>query len=345
MNIQNASEIVAHMIKHNLSLPDNASNAAFLVPMLWSKPGEGKTTAIEDLAKRLDMDIRTVIIAQYDAGELGGFPAIDHKNEQYVRFAPFFMKGFSEDRATLLFLDEMPQAGMANLNVCAQLVNERRIGEHRLPRNVVIVCAGNPMSARAGTTQLPSHLKDRLTHLEIETDHEAFRDYALSHDFAPEVTAFINDRPEFLQKFDPNENASPTPRSWERVNSIINLGLDNVLLRGALIGQIGEAAVTDFFGYMRMFNELPDVLTEVFPNADSAPIPEAPDVLYALCSNMAYKVKNDETATALVTYVRRFENKEFAAFCIKEAVLRNKELNKNKDIAGWIVKEGRDLLL
>lgn len=344
MNITTAIEIVAQMIQHNLNLPEDASNSAYLIPMLWSLPGEGKTTAVEDLAKSMNMDLRTVIIAQYDAGELGGFPAIDRENEQYVRYAPFFMKGFSEDRPTILFLDEMPQAGMANLNVCAQLSNERRIGEHRLPRSVVIVCAGNPMSARAGTTQLPSHLKDRLTHLDIQTDHEAFRSYALANDFAPEITSFINDRAEFLQKFDPNQNASPSPRSWERVNSILSLNMSPEQTRGALIGQIGEAAVTDFFGYMRMFNELPDVINVIFPDPENAPIPEAPDVLYALCSNIAYKVK-EETAEAMIKYVKRFRNKEFAAFCVREAITRNKALKKNKAVSGWVVTDGRDLLL
>jgi len=344
MNISNAVEVVAQMLQHNLNLPKNSSDAAYLIPMLWSLPGEGKTTAVCDLADSLQWDIRTVIVAQYDAGELGGFPVIDRENEQYVRYAPFFMKGFDKKKPTILFLDEMPQAGTANLNVCAQLINERRIGEHILPDNVFVVAAGNPMSARAGTTQLPSHLKDRLTHLDIETDHVAFREYALQNNFAPEVTSFINDRPEYLQKFDANQNACPSPRSWERVNSILELNLDLGLSRGTLMGQIGEAAVTDFFGYMRMYNELPDVLNEIFPNPESAVIPDAPDVLYALCSNMSHKV-TAETAEALVTYIRRFTNKEFAAFCIRETIARSPELKKSKAISSWVVTDGRDLLL
>jgi len=344
MKLSNAMNIVEAMITNNIKLAkQNASNASFLIPMLWSLPGEGKTTAVEDLADRLGFDIRTVIVAQFDAGELGGFPALDVENKQYERYAPFFMKNFSEERPTILFLDEIAQAPGANLNIMAQLTNERRIGEHRLPPNVVLVAAGNPMKARAGTQQMPTHLKDRLTHLNIETDHEGFRQYALKKGFAPEITGFINDRPEFLQKFDPSADACPSPRSWERSNTILSLGLDNGSERGALSGQIGEAAVTDFYGYLRVWRDLPSY-EEIFANPESAPLPATPDVTYALCSNLAYKVTGEDTE-ALITYLRRFTSKEFAAFCVRDSIARNPEFKKDKNVSNWVVNEGRELLL
>ena len=346
MNISSAANIVRSFIQHNLALPEGSSDASYLVPMMWSLPGEGKTTSINALGEELGCDVRTVIIAQFDAGELGGFPVVDREKEMYVRYAPFFMKEFPADRPTILFLDEIAQSNTSQLNICAQLVNERRIGEHRLPANVSIVCAGNPMSARAGTTQLPTHLKSRMTHLEIEADHEAFREFALEKSFLPEVTGFINERPEFLQKFDPNQNACPSPRSWERVNSILGLGLPRSLLRDAIKGQIGEAAVTDFFGYMTMFQDLPSVEDEIFVDPENARLPgaESPDVLYALCSNLAHKTKEENTE-ALVTYLRRFTAKEFAAFCVRDLLSRNPSMKKDRNIAGWVVSEGRDLLL
>jgi len=344
MKLSNAIEITSKMIQHNLEIAKgNPSDSEFLIPMLWSLPGEGKTTAISDLAKKLGYNLVSVIIAQFDAGELGGFPVVNHEKKQYDRYAPFFMKGFSEDVPTILFLDELPQAPGANLNITAQLVNERRIGEHRLPSNVVIVCAGNPMSARAGTQQLPSHLKDRLTHFHIETDHEGFRKYALANGFCPEVTGFINDRPEWLQKFDPSADACPSPRSWERVNTILSLGLGGMAERGALIGQIGEAAVIDFIGYLRIYRDLPKA-ENIFEYPETAEIPSQPDILYALCSNLAHKVRK-ETASALITYVRRLPSKEFAAFCVRDVLSRDPSMKNERSIGNWVVTEGRDLLL
>jgi len=344
MNLTNAITIVEQMITHNLSLKKGASNAAYLVPMLWSLPGEGKTTAIEDLAEKMGADIRTVIVAGYDPAELGGFPVIDKENEQYVRFAPFFMKNFAEDRPTFLFLDELPQACTASQNIVAQLVNERRIGEHNLPSNVVIVGAGNPMAARAGTNQSPSHLKSRLTHLDIETDHVGFRKYALTKGFNPAITSYINDRPEWLQKFDANVNACPSPRSWERTNALLSLNLTDTDKREAIQGQLGAGAVTDFFGYLEMFEHLPSVENDIFPSPETAEIPTRPDHLYALCSNIAHKA-TDETAEALITYIKRFPSKEFAAFCVRDSLARTPTLMKVPVVQTWMATEGRDLLL
>jgi len=342
MKLSQAKNITKAMINSNLSLKKGASNASYLVPMLWSLPGEGKTTMVEDLAAELGLVVETVIVAQFDYAELGGFPKLSADGLTYNRARPFFLPQ-AGCKDTLLFLDELPQAVMANQNVMAQLINERRIGEHVLPDNVAIVAAGNPMNSRAGTSQMPSHLKDRLTHLDIETDHEGFRNYALGKGLSPEITGFINDRPEWLQKFDPNVMASPSPRSWERANTIINLGLDRDCERQALKGQIGEAALTDFSGYLRIYRDLPSA-ADVFANPETTEIPAAPDVLYALCSNLAHKVSATESK-ALVTFIKRFQSKEFAAFCMRDTLSRNPALKKDKNIAGWVVTDGRDLLL
>jgi hypothetical protein len=340
MKLSTATNVVQAMIRQNLK--NKGSNASYLVPMLWSLPGEGKTTVIEDLAVELKMDIETVIVAQYDSAELGGFPYLSEDKKTYHRARPFFLPQ-EGCKNTILFLDELPQAAVASQNVMAQLINERRIGEHVLPKNVVVIAAGNPMSARAGTSAMPSHLKDRLTHLDIETDHEGFREYALKKGFSPEITGFINDRPEWLQKFDPSVNASPSPRSWERANSILKLGLTTDEERGALKGQIGEPALIDFAGYLRIYRELPDAL-EVLENPETSTVPDAPDILYALCSNLAYKV-SPSTVKGLVTYIKRFKSKEFSAFTMKDVLSRNPELKKDKDVINWVITEGRDLLL
>jgi hypothetical protein len=343
MKLIDAKEVVAQMFNHNLSLPTTAKDDEFLVPMLWSLPGEGKTSIIEQLAEEMGADLRTVIVAQFDAGELGGFPALDMERKLYERFAPFFMKEFDTTRPTILFLDELPQAPLANLNLMAQLVNERRIGEHKLPKNVTPVCAGNPMSARAGTVQLPSQLKDRLTHLTIETDHAGFHAYALGRGFRPEITSYLNDRPDWLQKFDPAADACPSPRSWARTNAILGLALKDSSLRGAIKGQIGEAGVTDFYGYLKMYKDIIPA-EEVFANPETCEVPTNPAVMYALCSNLAHKV-TEETAEAVVTYIKRFTSKEYAAFFMRDALSRHPSLKKNKSIAQWVVTEGRDLLL
>lgn len=343
MKLTQAMEIVEAMIKHNIE-NRGGSNSSFLVPMLWSLPGEGKTTGVEDKIEAMGGHLISVVPAQFDAGELGGFPY--RNGDTMVRARPFFMP--TEEEAAkysfiAIFGDELPQSPKANQNVWAQLVNERRIGEHLLPDNVFLVCAGNPLVAQAGTNPMPSHLKDRLTHLHITTDHDGFREYALSKGFDPLITSYIHERPEWLQKFDPKVDASPSPRSWERANSIIKLNLPEEIENHALCGQLGEGATADFFGYKKIWRKLPKA-HDVFANPAGHEIPTDPSILYALCSSLAHKA-NKSNIKALITYVERFENKEFTAFCIKDTLQRHPELKGEKIVTDWFFQSGKQLMM
>ena len=339
MKLSQARSIVKSTIDHNLN-NDGGSNSSYLCPMLWSLPGEGKSTVISDLLKEMGLQEQQLIAAQYDAGELGGFPMIDHESKTYIRARPFFMPTSGKGAVVC---DELPQAPTAVQNVIAQLVNERRIGEHKLPEGWTVICAGNPMAAKAGTNGMPSHLKDRLLHLEIETDHEGFRDYALAKGFRPEVTTYIHERPEWLQKFDPKQNASPSPRSWERANTILGLGLDGAEEMFALQGQLGEGAVADFVGYLRVWKDMPR-FEDIMDNPKGHSIPSNPAILYALCSNLAHKA-NKSNISKVLDFVDRFENKEFTAFCVKDTIQRTPDLKAEKSVQNWLFSTGKDLLL
>jgi len=166
MKLSTAREIVLASIQANQATASKGGRSnEYVIPMLWGVAGLGKTTLVQDIAEDLDLDFVDLRLNQYDAGELGGFPIL--RDETMIRARPHFLPTEGEG---ILFLDELPQAPVANQNIAAQLVNERCIGEHRIGDGWTVVCAGNDMSHRAGTNAMPTHLKDRLLHLEIEPD-------------------------------------------------------------------------------------------------------------------------------------------------------------------------------
>ena len=335
--LNTAMTILEKCIRHNLA-NRGGSNASYIVPILWSLPGEGKTTMVEDLTDRMELSLVTLIAAQFDAGELGGFPIVS--GAEYVRARPFFLP---TEGIGVLFLDELPQAPIANQNIMAQLVNERRIGEHRLGDGWTIVCAGNPMSAKAGTTAMPTHLQDRLCHIHLRTDVEGFREYALGKGMDPRVTTFLNERPEWLQKFDPKAQACPSPRSWERVNTILGLGLEPAAEAIAIQGMIGEPALADFTGFLHVWGKMPAV-KDVLADPLNHSIPEDPAILYALCSSLAHHA-NASNVKAIIDYTGRFTNKEFTVFCMTDLLSRFPELKKEKPVGDWFFNEGQQLML
>jgi hypothetical protein len=339
MKISQAKNAVQALVKFNL---DANSKELHLIPMLHSAPGLGKSAIVKQVAEDLDIECRTVIFAQFDSGELGGFPVLSEDRKQYNRAKPFFM-AFEKDSKGILFLDELPQSPISNQNIAAQLVNDGRIGEHKLPKGWTVVCAGNPMAARAGTNAMPSHLKDRLTHFDIEPDTEAFLDYAFNRDFTPEVTGFLLHRPEYLSMFDPNVNVSPSPRSWERANTIVGLGLPADLEMTTLAGQVGNAASADFIGFIKIMRELPDPIKSLAHPLE-AMIPEKPAVLYAFCSAIAAYV-TETSAKNFTTLIDRIDKKEFSAMAVRTAIKRKPELVKSKALSEWLLSTGKELLL
>jgi hypothetical protein len=339
MKLTQAIKAVEAIINANNALPETAADAQYLVPMLWSLPGEGKSASIVALGEKINKEVISVLFGQFDPAELAGFAKLSEDRSTYERARPFFLP---TEGSGIIFLDELPQSCLAAQNIAAQLVNERRIGEHKLPKGWQVVCAGNPMTAKAGTTAMPSHLKDRLTHLDIETDHEGFREYALAKGISAEITGFIKERPEWLQKFDPKQNASPSPRSWERADSIIKLNLDFATMCALLKGQIGEATLADFTGYLKIYRELKT--DEIMASPDFAELPDDPAITYALCSALAHRATKGNIKD-IVTVIKRFQNKEFSAFCMRDCLARNPELKKEKVVTQWFLTEGKELLL
>jgi hypothetical protein len=339
MKLSQATAITEAAIDFALSLK-NGRDAQYVVPYWVSGAGIGKTTAVKDIAARRKIPCHILSLAQYDAGELGGWPVPAKDGDTMVRMRPDWMP---TEGPCILFVDELPQAPTANMNIAAQLFNERRIGPHYLPDECVLVAAGNRMSDRAGTNNMPSHLKDRLMFLEIEADLEDTIAYYYSKRIDERVCAFLRFRPEFLHKFDRDADACPSPRSWERVGTIMSWGLDPLNQLEAIAGQVGRAATADFTGFLKMYSSVPDI-DELIAQPMVADVPSDPAVLYAICAAVASRV-NEKNVGNVIKYLNRLPQQEFSAFVIKDAMSRNKDLKQSQAIRDWIMQTGSKLVL
>jgi hypothetical protein len=339
MKLSQARNIVTSAVHHAWSLK-NGRDAQYVVPYLISGPGIGKTTTVQDIAAEEGVQCQILSLAQYDAGELGGWPVPSKTGDTMIRMRPDWMP--TEGRG-VLFLDELPQAPVANQNIAAQIVNERRVGPHRLPEGWVIVAAGNRTSDRAGTNNMPSHLKDRLMFLEIEADLDDTIKYFYSKRIDERVCAFLRFRPEWLHKFDRDANANASPRSWERVSSILSWGLGEVDQLEAISGQVGRPATADFQGFISVYSLVPDI-DKLIASPEDAMISENPAITYAICAALAVRL-NSKNAANVLTYLSRLPQQEFAAFVLKDAFAREPAIKQNDAVRKWIMDVGSKLIL
>ena len=335
MNIPEFATVLRAVMRHNMRLHDEgASIKDYLVPMAWGDPGLGKSDIAEAVADDLGWELVYADLATRDPADLGGMPWVT--DGRTVRCRPDWLP--SEGRG-ILFLDELPQAGLANLNIAATLIREHRIGEHRLPPTWMVVCAGNYQHNRAGTTTMPSHVRNRLLHLDINADANAWAKWASARGINPMLIAYNRYRAqEFHHRFSATDNAYPTPRSWTASHQVLRLDLPEALKRECTGGMIGPGAGADFAGFCEICASLPDV-NAIIADPDHGVIPGDPMTSHALMGALSYHATPANFA-AIVRYLDRLPEQEYAVVCIVDATARNGDLMVTSAYQSWAAAHG-----
>jgi hypothetical protein len=305
--------------------------------MVWGDPGLGKSDIAGTVADNLGLELIYADLVTRDPADLGGMPWV--KDGRTIRSRPDWMP---IDGKGVLFLDGLPQAGMANLNIAATLIREHRIGEHHLPSTWMLVCAGNHQHNRAGTTTMPSHVRNRLMHCYIDSDATAWAKWASSRGLNPMLVAYNRYRAqEFHHKFSATDNAYPTPRSWVACHQALRLDLSQNLRRACTDGLVGNSAGADFAGFCDICTQLPDV-DAIIADPDRSVIPEDPMKNYALMGALSYRA-TPTNLHAIVQYLDRLPEQEFAVVCIVDATARDPALMITNAYQSWAAAHG-DLL-
>jgi hypothetical protein len=135
---------------------------------------------------------------------------------------------------------------------------------------------------------MPKALANRLMHLEISTDADSWRAWAVSHGINAKVTGFLSFKPDKLMAFDTaaDELAFATPRAWEMVSNLLNHVSNDIDSMYTLIaGVIGSGTAAEFRTWSRIYDKLPDI--EGIFNGTEHSVPKGIDALYALVSSMS----------------------------------------------------------
>lgn len=338
MNILEFATVLTAVMRHNMRLHDEgASIKDYLVPMAWGDPGLGKSDIAEAVADDFGWEMVYADLATRDPADLGGMPWV--ADGRTVRCRPDWLP--SEGRG-ILFLDELPQAGLANLNIAATLIREHRIGEHQLPPTWMVTCAGNYQHNRAGTTTMPSHVRNRLLHLDINADANAWAKWASARGINPMLIAYNRYRAqEYHHKFSATDNAYPTPRSWTASHQVLRLDLPEALKRECTGGMIGPGAGADFAGFCEIYANLPDV-NAIIADPDHGAMPNDPMTSHALMGALSYNATPANFA-AIVRYLDRLPEQEYAVVCVVDATARNRDLMVTSVYQSWAAAHG-DLL-
>jgi hypothetical protein len=292
---------------------------------LWGAPGIGKSSIVRQLAQQMGRKCRDIRMTLLNPVDLRGIPVARDGITEWL--APAFLP--HDPKSTdVVFLDELNAAPPAVQAAAYQLVLDRRVGEYQLPEGCVILAAGNRGTDRAVTYEMPSPLRNRFVHIEVEHNLEDWKDWALGTGINPMVVSFLNFKSELLFKFDPkvHTRAFPTPRSWEFASKLVDsLGVAAAAKKSELFaGLLHEGAAGEFCAFMKVCGEIPDADAIITGGKLDIKAPKDTDVLYAFCGALvnccvkSEKKHEFDAARNLSKYVAKAMAPEFAVMALKD---------------------------
>lgn len=267
--------------------------------MLWGPMGVGKSQSIKELATKLSNECNKKVIVTdvrlllFNPVDLRGIPTANADRSLAIWLKPqIFQMDDSDKVINILFLDEISAAPVSVQAAAYQITLDKKVGEHKLPNNCIVIAAGNRTTDKSVAYQMPKALANRLMHFEVCSNNDSWNRWALNHNINEKVIGFIKFKQNALMREEirPSDLAFSTPRSWEMVSNILNYVSDDISLVSDLIsGLIGKDLTIEFRAWCKLYKSLPD--TQAIFEGSVANVPKEPDVLYALCSSMVSYAK------------------------------------------------------
>ena len=313
-----------------------------LTPMLVGSPGIGKSDIVKLTAKKHNLKLIDLRLAQSDPTDLNGFPTLqnDGTRMDYAPPTTFPLENLDEIpvgyEGWLLFLDEINAAPPAIQAAAYKLVLDRQIGSHNLHKRVAIVCAGNKATDKAIVNRLSTAMQSRMIHLNLMVDTESWLEWANTHNVDHRVISFIKFRPELLHKFNPShaDNTFASPRTWEFLSKIIVDKKEFTKTDHAvLVGTVGEGPATEFRAFCDVYRDLPTI-DDMLENPTLVNIPKEPGHQYAMTTLISHHA-NEDTIEALMIVAKKLPI-EFQVVVLKDIYSIAPELKKNQIIQDWV---------
>jgi len=293
---------------------------------VWGKPGVGKSTAIFDIGKEYDVEIRDIRASQIESVDLRGLPSID--NNVTVWHVASFLPSDPESQG-ILFFDELNAADESVQAAMYQLILDRKLGDYKVPEGWRILAAGNP-----GDQQITDALSNRFIHLYPEPDVHDWSKWASSNHIHQDIVSFVLSRPELLSANPTNEddNAFPSPRTWAYASKLYTNHKDKSVFNDLLKGTVGQGAAIEFIGHINLVAQLP-TLDELCANPTGYNFVDSPSKQAAMCMLVAYGIDRSNV-NELMQYLLTVP-KEFQTLVITIINTTKNHLMQTSQITKW----------
>lgn len=324
--------------------------------MLWGAPGVGKSQAIRQLAKEIEENtgkkavVTDVRLLLFNPIDLRGIPTSNADKTLAVWLKPqIFQMDDSEDIVNILFLDEISAAPQSVQAAAYQITLDRVIGEHKLPKNCIVIAAGNRTTEKSVAYKMPKALANRLLHIEVEGSFKSWKEWAIRNGINDKVLGFLSFRQNYLMGFDSSSDdlAFATPRSWEMVSNLLNYVSDDTEKMYPLIsGLVGSGVAVEFRSWAKVYKQLPDI-EEVF-DGKTPPLPHSTDAMYALTAAMTAYAREHKTDLSRIANSIAYADRmppDFSTVLMKDYMYIEKDFKEKllqiPEFVCWLQTKGK----
>lgn len=222
--------------------------------MFWGVHGCGKSASVSAWAKKQGIDCKVINLQAIEPQDLCGIPLPDRKGGiNYSK--PLLIPTDEHDSSWkgILFFDEITEADPRSKAVLLSLLNERRLGCWHLPKEAMIVAAGNPVEEGSLNPFFSRPMSDRLCHFHVQPNAKEFLEWGAER-LHPAVLAHLSAFPTELYGASVQEEyASPSPRSWERVSELLKRNSNPDVLPALIQSILGCSCGTSFLANLNSF--------------------------------------------------------------------------------------------
>jgi hypothetical protein len=307
--------------------------------LIIGAPGVGKTAIVTQVAQELEYELVVSHPVTCDPTDFRGLPWMVDGRATFLPIGDLGRLAELGDRPAIWLIDDLGQAATATQAAVMQLVHRdsRALNGFKLPPSVAVVACSNRTQDRAGVGAFLAPLVSRFTSvLTIEPEPVSFVRWAITRGgFNPLVASFLRWKTDYiLDSTRPAHSLEQrcSPRTWEHVSRLLDLGLSTAELSEAVQGAITPSIATEFLAYLLVYKSLPNVdLVRADPL--NALLPATLDATYATAVHLAMAAQPSDFGI-LCRYVERLAP-EFQLLFMLTAITRRAELVQTAAYIAW----------
>lgn len=321
---------------------------------LHSEPGMGKSSWIDDLAKRIKRKLIVFSAPEHEAIDGTGVMYVDRTtNPPLTRWAPVSWVIENQNTDVLFLVEEITRGEKPVKNMLLRVFGpERMIGDTPIPESWALCGASNPYGI--GTSAFPEALGNRVQHYLLKSNP---KDWDKSLRKAGKscnniVVGFLcGFGLEFFSQYEAGALTCPSARQWSTVGKVVdeydaNFPANQDLMVIKLSGIVGKAAAISFIGYWKNYKQYSDP-SAILSNPLGAVVPHDASAKYAVAHCLSGLISSpdsnginefDKTKfSRYLTYVDRI-GKEHTHMFLRESEKRYPEIGIHPDFRDWNVK-------